>query len=351
MREKFKKGEIVTATRTFNGEIITGEFRGYRLFNDEIPDTVVGIVDVPGEGVYDVDVTSIRHHESKDERIRKELIEFIQWSEDRGMTRHDFHQAKRPSEWIAYLEKQKECLADNSKISASEDEKIRKELIFFLKEEIPQCSIKEHANKLKEFVSYLEKQKEQKPAEWNEEDNIGWDEAFACVTRAEKAAKNEEELQNAVTAEKWLKEIKFKYCVHPVKQEWSEEDESELTAVIYCVSRAIKASKDENERNSLLSAKKWLQDKLSFRVKSLRPSCKPVEWSDEEFETFRKTLAKDAFLDEITSIRVAKKLLNSVKHLRPSWKPSEEQMGALEECGECKRCIKELREQLQKLWS
>ena len=55
------------------------------------------------------------------------------------------------------------------------------------------------------------KQKEQKPAEWSEEDNIGWDEAFACVTRTEKAAKNEEELQNAVTAEKWLKEIKFKY--------------------------------------------------------------------------------------------------------------------------------------------
>lgn len=47
-------------------------------------------------------------HENEDERIRRELIEFIQWSEDRGMTRHDFHQAKRPSEWIAYLEKQKE---------------------------------------------------------------------------------------------------------------------------------------------------------------------------------------------------------------------------------------------------
>ena len=36
--------------------------------------------------------------ESEDERIRKEIIEFIQWYEDRGMTRHDFHQAKRPSE-------------------------------------------------------------------------------------------------------------------------------------------------------------------------------------------------------------------------------------------------------------
>jgi hypothetical protein len=46
--------------------------------------------------------------ESEDERIRKEIIDFIQWAEERGMTRHDYHQAKRPSEWIAYLEKQKE---------------------------------------------------------------------------------------------------------------------------------------------------------------------------------------------------------------------------------------------------
>ena len=67
-----------------------------------------------------------------------------------------------------------------------------------------------------------------KPAEWSEKDNIGWDEAFACVTRAEKAAKNEEELQNADTEKKWLKEIKFKYYVRPVKQEWSEEDENAL---------------------------------------------------------------------------------------------------------------------------
>jgi len=44
------------------------------------------------------------------------------------------------------------------------DEIIRKELIFALKEEIPQCSIKEHADKLKEFVSYLEKQDR---VDWN----------------------------------------------------------------------------------------------------------------------------------------------------------------------------------------
>ena len=45
--------------------------------------------------------------ESEDERIRNELIDFIQWAEDRGMTRYDYHQNKRPAVWIAWLEKQK----------------------------------------------------------------------------------------------------------------------------------------------------------------------------------------------------------------------------------------------------
>ena len=60
--------------------------------------------------------------ESEDERIRKELIEFIKWSVDRHFMREDFHQAKRPSEWIAYLEKQKE---PNPAEWSEEDEKIR----------------------------------------------------------------------------------------------------------------------------------------------------------------------------------------------------------------------------------
>ena len=49
--------------------------------------------------------------------------------------------------------------------SESENEKIRKEFIFYINSEIPQCSIQEHAAKLKEFVAWLEKQGEQKPAD------------------------------------------------------------------------------------------------------------------------------------------------------------------------------------------
>lgn len=103
---------------------------------------------------------------------------------------------------------------------------------------------------------------EQKPAEWSDTDNIGWDEAFACVTRAEKAAKNEEELQNAVIAEKWLKEIKFKYYVNPVKPEWSEEDEKIIQSLILEVNKyvffaGIEANKIVNFLKSLHPQPHW----------------------------------------------------------------------------------------------
>ena len=63
--------------------------------------------------------------ESVEERVRKEIIDFIQWAEDRGMTRHDYHQAKRPAVWIAYLEKLKENTwseDDDAKVKAMVEE-------------------------------------------------------------------------------------------------------------------------------------------------------------------------------------------------------------------------------------
>ena len=73
MKEKFHKGDAVSATRTFNGEYIVGEFRGYRLFDDELPESVVGTVFVGGDRTYDVDVDSLRHYESEDEKTLKKI--------------------------------------------------------------------------------------------------------------------------------------------------------------------------------------------------------------------------------------------------------------------------------------
>ena len=143
-------------------------------------------------------------------------------------------------------------------------------------------------------------------------------------------------------SEERFEEARKKYQV-----EWSEEDESELTAVIYCVSRAIKASKDENERNSLLSAKKWLQDKLSFRVQSLRSQPTQLKEAYKDgFQTARHAIAL-AFMNYLDENRPDGKMCLSngecedidkafkegdwakvmryYEKYRSSWKPSEEQ--------------------------
>lgn len=119
----------------------------------------------------------------------------------------------------------------------------------------------------------------QEPAEWSEEDNIGWDEAFACVTIAKKAAKNEEELQNAVTAEKWLKEIKFKYCVHPVEQEWDEFDKDCLKRAIWYIENP--APSVVKDTNLVL----WLQSIAE------RFNLQPIqEWSEKDEEMYARVV-------------------------------------------------------------
>lgn len=43
-------------------------------------------------------------------------------------------------------------------LKESDDEKIRKEMIFYFQQEMPQCSIQEHADKMKEFIAWLKRQ-------------------------------------------------------------------------------------------------------------------------------------------------------------------------------------------------
>lgn len=54
-----------------------------------------------------------------------------------------------------------------------------------------------------------------------------------------------------------------------VSKEWSEEDEVYLQDALWCVKQAAKVAKDENDMGACWSAENWL--------KSLRPSWKPSE--------------------------------------------------------------------------
>lgn len=94
MEKGFKKGEVVTAKKTSDGGEVIGEFDGYRLFNDEQPDSVVGVVYVPADGSYDVEADSIQYFESDNEKVRKYLIEWVGNSDN-----------PRKEECLDYLEK------------------------------------------------------------------------------------------------------------------------------------------------------------------------------------------------------------------------------------------------------
>jgi hypothetical protein len=325
--------------------------------------------------------------ESEDETVRKALIDLVSTVGEYYLPKLEVR-----NKMLAYLEKQKESLhipescKENADSFISEDERIRK----WIKKEIEDKYVVEGIvnNKLAdEAFGWLEKQKylyettkdrfyregfeegqlyekqkeqkhpngcftcdeykkgyeegrrngftagynkaikeveqnvEQKPAEWSDADNIGWDEAFSCVTRAERAAKSEEELQNAVTAEKWLKEIKFKYYVHPQpKQEWSENDKQWLSQVYFAIDHSIYS---EDERQAM---KKYID--------FLRSQSKPAEFNDNDDQVI-------GFIFDLLNALVWRKdwamskeeCLERLKSLRPSWKPSEEELVALKRAG------------------
>ena len=151
-----------------------------------------------------------------------------------------------------------------------------------------QEELRKVSHRFAEQLLSLAKKELDKPAEWSEEDNIGWDEAFACVTKTERAAKDEGELQNAVTAEKWLKEIKFKYYVHP-NREWSEDDEETLKDIIAGL-EATKQLTYRHEPSGRACYNKWIA-----WLKSLRPQ---PHWKPSEEQMRALRLARSFVVDD-----------------------------------------------------
>ena len=106
----------------------------------------------------------------------------------------------------------------------------------------------------KDCLTYLEKQKEQKP-----EQNSGKELLYVSNKSYDigfRDGKREAEQKTA---------------------EWSEADEVYLQDALWCVEKAEKSCKDEEDKGACWSAERWL--------KSLRPSWKP---SDEQMEALRR---------------------------------------------------------------
>ena len=205
-------------------------------------------------------------------------------------------------------EQQMEAEAFFPELKESENEKIRKTLIRVLNENVGN-GIEKYGAKLEDALAWLEKQGEQETDEWKEGNIIRHGGILALVIKGRRALKSNGELFTVQYPNEWVKAVPNeieRFLNELEKQgeqkpaEWSEEDEVKINRIVACLENLNVADND-----ILL---------------------KDVDW------------------------------LKSLKD-RYTWKPSDEQMEALESAtencaySEYQDCLRELIEQLNKLKS
>ena len=179
----------------------------------------------------------------------------------------------------------------------------------------------------------MEKQEEQKPAEWSAEDENNLELVIDCIYKFYPDPVMKYKLKE------WLKSLR------PVKQEWSDEDEKMRRNLMSLLSNM------RGDRITEETYKKyypWLKD--------LRPTkdCSDCAKHLEGYISGRSD-AENKLLEQFGALITPEDEL----HIKPRWKPSEEQMNALQ-CAiafmEIRKAsdydispLKELHEQLQKL--
>ena len=232
-------------------------------------------------------------------------------------------------------------------LKESEDERVRKELYAVINDLILPDDQKAR------FNGWLEKQKEQKPVEWSEEDKKMLEVCSQYIGNTIPADYDEEEF-TVKDCRNWLKSLPERFNLQP-KQEWSEEDEAIYNAFICEV---------VNEKMSpTVGQVKWFSG-IRDRLKSLRPQPKQ-EWSEEDEEKMNSIseIIEHCVIIPYSGgkLTVSKEYKNELqcflKSLRPSWKPSEEQIYSLgtvvngmgESASGVSKNLRDLYEQLKKL--
>lgn len=160
-------------------------------------------------------------------------------------------------------------------LKESEDERIRKWLIAEMKtfhNQAEECGVQEDMEMTTKAIAYLEKHKEQKPAEWSEEDEKMFESLHTCVCR----------------------------CINDYRFDYAEREQ---------ISRKL----------------------IPFieRLKSLRPQ---PHWKPdvEDYKALNRAIEMADELGESNTCEILKGLRMELKSIHPfSWKPSEEQMKAL----------------------
>ena len=189
-------------------------------------------------------------------------------------------------------------------LKESEDERIRKALLGHLKECRNQCRSEVMLGEYAKWIAYLEKQKEQKPTE-----QIG------CTFTSYDMAKTFVEGQGYVITNP----EKFGLCK---PAEWSEEEERLLNIIIDIL--------DKEEHSGHL-----MHNDLKACVKLLKSLRFQPHWKPSEQERGALSTAIRVLTEERNFPRAAgylQAILDAFdgKESRKDWKPSKEQMQALE---------------------
>ena len=155
-----------------------------------------------------------------------------------------------------------------------------------------------------------EKQKEQKPAEWSEEDKDYYD---AIIAKLKVTQDDAMLTDNQID---FLKSLPEKFILQP-KQEWSEEDEKLLNKVETYLDDYCDFLEDESSRFI-----PEVRETIS-RLKSLRPSkdCSGCAKHLEGYISGRGD-AENKLLEQFGALVTPEDEL----HIKPRWKPSEEQL-------------------------
>ena len=199
--------------------------------------------------------------ESKDERIRKELIEHIKANCETGFL---LFQKFSPDKIIAWLEKQEELksskwtegdvvrhggvlalVTNGRKAMKSNCEQI---IIQY-----PDEWVKAETKERKYFFEELEKQGEQKSA-WSESDMSKVQRICKYLNEAKKYYADINEVRECID---WLKSIQDRILPQP-KQEWSKKDEQGYKDVDWCTNKAFQACYNEDETGTCWFAQRWV---------------------------------------------------------------------------------------------
>ena len=151
-----------------------------------------------------------------------------------------------------------------------------------------------------------------KSVEWSEEDELYLRKAIECAFG-----------NGYLSVSNWLKSLKDRFQLQP-KQEWSEEDEEMFDEVCSSIKYA--------EKHRITCPEKLAKLQLDW-LKSIKDKVQPQpkqEWSEEDEKRINSIISSIKYCSEqYPDKKEYDRDIDWIKSLKSHWKPSEEQIGAL----------------------